>query len=185
MPRFREKYPLPSPLPSSSSPLPPYTPILLFSYNLYPNYVSLFLPLLLFFYFSFIYYYIYRAEMDRASTPFPPILMLMYIVPGVSIIPRPLFRANVAFFDRKNGAYVKILAIFTGGAAHFSPPETHDREFSPIIGYNPFHIAADHPCAGIKRPRSAASRRGKKGGEPGKEHENPLLTMILPHPALV
>lgn len=69
MPRFREKYPLPSPLPSSSSLLPPYTPILLFSYNLYPNYVSLFLLLLLFFYFSFIYYYIYRAEIDRASTP--------------------------------------------------------------------------------------------------------------------
>lgn len=109
----------------------------------------------------------------------------MYIVPGVSIIPRPLFRANVPFFDRKNGAYVKIWAIFTGVRPIFSPPGTHDREFSPLIGYNLFPIAADHPCAGIKRPRSAASRRGKKGGEPGKEHENPLLTLILPHPALV
>ena len=99
MPRFRGKYPLPSPLPSSSSLLPPYTPILLFSYNLYPNYVSLFLLLLLFFYFSFIYYYIYKAEIDRASTPFSPILMLMYIVPGVSIVPMSLFRANVAFSD--------------------------------------------------------------------------------------
>lgn len=133
------------------------------------------------------------ADTDRASTPFSPILMLMYTVPGVSIIDflaisppileqdrhyfrsfpdllrifsefspisPPLFRANVAFFDRKNGAYVKIWAIFTGGAARFSPPGTHDREFSPLIGYTLFPIAADHPCAGIKRPRSAASRRG-------------------------
>lgn len=80
--------------------------------------------------------------------------MLMYTVPGVSIIDPlaispplperdrhyfrsfpdllrisplspPLFRANVAFFDRKNGAYVKIYAIFAGGAAHFSALGTH------------------------------------------------------------
>ena len=61
--------------------------------------------------------------------------MLMYIVPGVSIVPIPLFRANVTFPDRKNranvgtfapqtGGMAKILAIFTGGAAHFSPPKT-------------------------------------------------------------
>lgn len=63
---------------------------------------------------------------------FSPILMLMYIVPGVSIVPMSLFRANVAFFDRKNGAYVKIYAIFAGGAVHFSAPGTHDRV---SIGY--------------------------------------------------
>lgn len=116
-----------------------------------------------FYFYSFIsllFIIIYRAEIDRASTPFSPILMLMYIVPGVSIVPMSLFRANVTFFDRKNGAYVKIYAIFAGGAAHFSAPGTHDREFSPLIGYTLFPIAADHPCAGIKRPRSAASRRG-------------------------
>ena len=56
------------------------------------------------------------------------------------------------------------------------------RVFLPLIGYTLFPIAADYHRAGIKRPRSAASRRGKKGGEPGKEHENPLLVFILPHP---
>lgn len=91
--------------------------------------------LLLFLLFIF-YLLLYMAEIDRASTRFSPILMLMYIVPGVSIIPISLFRANVIFPDRKNGANVgsfvpqtggmaKIWAIFTGGAAHFSPPKTH------------------------------------------------------------
>jgi hypothetical protein len=42
------------------------------------------------------------------------------------------FCANVAIFDRKIGAYVKIWALFTGGAAHFSPPKTHD---TVSIGY--------------------------------------------------
>ena len=105
----------------------------------------------------------------------------MYIVPGVSIVPMPLFRANVAFFDRKNGAYVKIWAIFTGGAAHFSPPGTHDREHSALIGHNPFPITADHHRAGIKRPRSAASRRGMKGGNMRGKGQNPLSGIIVPH----
>lgn len=40
-----------------------------------------------FYFYSFIsllFIIIYRAEIDLASTPFSPILMLMYIVPGVS-----------------------------------------------------------------------------------------------------
>ena len=84
-----------------------------------------------FYFYSFIsllFIIIYRADIDRASTPFSPILMLMYIVPGVSIVPMSLFRANVAFFDRKNGAYVKIWAIFTGVRPIFQRPE-------PTIGY--------------------------------------------------
>ena len=104
-----------------------------------------------------------------------------YIVPGASIIPMPLLRAFVAFFDRKNGAYVKIWAIFTGVRPIFHRPEPTDREFSPLIGYNLFPIAADHHRAGIKRPRSAASRRGMKGGNMRGKGQNPLSGIIVPH----
>ena len=41
--------------------------------------------------------------------------MLMYTVPGVSIIVGSLFRANVTFSDRKNGANVVAFAPQTGG----------------------------------------------------------------------
>ena len=62
--------------------------------------------------------------------------MLMYTVPGVSIIVGSLFRANVAFSDRKNRAFVgsfspqtggmaKIWAIFTGGRHIFLTQKTH------------------------------------------------------------
>lgn len=60
--------------------------------------------------------------------------MLMYIVPGVSIVPMSLFRANVAFFDRKNGAYVKIWAIFTGVRPIFHRPEPTIGNFRPSSG---------------------------------------------------
>ena len=116
-------------LPLSLLPLLPFPRIPLFSYSLitYTLTMSRFFSFYFYIFISLLFIIIYRAEIDLASTPFSPILMLMYIVPGVSIVPMPLFRANVAFFDRKNGAYVKIWAIFTGGAAYFSPPGTHDR----------------------------------------------------------
>ena len=73
------------------------------------------------------------------------------------------------------------LGDFHRGAAHFSPPGTHDRELSALIGYNLFPITADHHRAGIKRPRSAASRRGMKGGNMRGKGQNPLSGIIVPH----
>lgn len=103
---------------------------------------------------------------------FHPILRWWYTVPGVFIIPMPLFRANVTFSDRKNRANVGGFSLQTGDMAKFGrfspgvrpifwPRKLTDREFSPLIGYNSFPIAADHHRAGIKKSPGSFSHRGE------------------------
>ena len=48
--------------------------------------MSRFFSLYFYSFISLLFIIIYIAEIDRASTPFSPILMLMYTIPGVSII---------------------------------------------------------------------------------------------------
>ena len=120
------------------------------------------------------------GRVDFTSAPFSPVLRWLYTVPCVSII-LPFFQASFARISHFFHPPRKIQRSSPGVRPIFHRSEPTDREFSPLIGYNSFPIAADHHRAGIKKPRTAASRRGsRKEVSRVEKAKDPRLAEIVP-----